>query len=173
MEDANSANPNRRKKADSSTDTQDLEITDIQQLHDDKVQTSRCVRIDQRHRSASSIFYRSIDRSGSEMVIRVYVASSSGSVAVKKQQQAVVGFLEANRIMFQEVDITIQEDQRLWMYRNIPRDKQPETGNPLPPQIFNQDQYCGDYEDFFQSKENNTVFAFLGLTQPSVKDSES
>uniref|UniRef100_A0A3P8SL15 SH3 domain binding glutamate-rich protein like 2 n=1 Tax=Amphiprion percula TaxID=161767 RepID=A0A3P8SL15_AMPPE len=54
------------------------------------------------------------------MVIRVYVASSSGSVAVKKQQQAVVGFLEANRIMFQEVDITIQEDQRLWMYRNIP-----------------------------------------------------
>ncbi|XP_054871840.1 SH3 domain-binding glutamic acid-rich-like protein 2 isoform X3 [Amphiprion ocellaris] len=122
MEDANSANPNRRKKADSSTDTQDLEITDIQ---------------------------------------------------VKKQQQAVVGFLEANRIMFQEVDITIQEDQRLWMYRNIPRDKQPETGNPLPPQIFNQDQYCGDYEDFFQSKENNTVFAFLGLTQPSVKDSES
>ncbi|XP_035798887.1 SH3 domain-binding glutamic acid-rich-like protein 2 isoform X2 [Amphiprion ocellaris] len=103
------------------------------------------------------------------MVIRVYVASSSGSVAVKKQQQAVVGFLEANRIMFQEVDITIQEDQRLWMYRNIPRDKQPETGNPLPPQIFNQDQYCGDYEDFFQSKENNTVFAFLGLTQPSVK----
>ncbi|XP_054871841.1 SH3 domain-binding glutamic acid-rich-like protein 2 isoform X4 [Amphiprion ocellaris] len=95
MEDANSANPNRRKKADSSTDTQDLEITDIQ---------------------------------------------------VKKQQQAVVGFLEANRIMFQEVDITIQEDQRLWMYRNIPRDKQPETGNPLPPQIFNQDQYCGDSE---------------------------
>uniref|UniRef100_A0A3B5AEK9 SH3 domain binding glutamate-rich protein like 2 n=1 Tax=Stegastes partitus TaxID=144197 RepID=A0A3B5AEK9_9TELE len=77
------------------------------------------------------------------MVIRVYVASSSGSVAVKKQQQAVVGFLEANRISFQEVDITMQEDQRLWMYRNIPRNKQPEKGNPLPPQIFNQDQYCG------------------------------
>ncbi|XP_035801952.1 uncharacterized protein LOC111565470 isoform X8 [Amphiprion ocellaris] len=30
MEDANSANPNKRKKADSSSDTQDLEITDIQ-----------------------------------------------------------------------------------------------------------------------------------------------
>ncbi|XP_017282743.1 SH3 domain-binding glutamic acid-rich-like protein 2 isoform X2 [Kryptolebias marmoratus] len=104
------------------------------------------------------------------MVIRVYVASSSGSVAVKKHQQAVVGFLEANRINFQEVDITMMEEQRLWMYRHIPRDKQPEKGNPLPPQIFNEEQYCGDYDDFFQSKENNTVFAFLGLSsQPNVK----
>lgn len=35
------------------------------------------------------------------------------------------------------------EEQRLWMYRNIPKDKQPEKGNPLPPQIFNEDRYCG------------------------------
>ncbi|XP_014885210.1 SH3 domain-binding glutamic acid-rich-like protein 2 isoform X1 [Poecilia latipinna] len=100
------------------------------------------------------------------MVIKVYVASSSGSIAVKKHQQAVVGFLEANRINFQEVDITMLEEQRLWMYRNIPKEKKPEKGNPLPPQIFNEDRYCGDYEDFFQSKENNTVFAFLGLSSP-------
>ncbi|XP_034435762.1 SH3 domain-binding glutamic acid-rich-like protein 2 [Hippoglossus hippoglossus] len=108
------------------------------------------------------------------MVIKVYIASSSGSVAVKKYQQSVVGFLEANRISFQEIDITMLEERRLWMYRNIPRDKQPEKGNPLPPQIFSDDCYCGDYEDFFQAKENNTVFSFLGLSsKPSVKDSES
>lgn len=108
------------------------------------------------------------------MVIKVYIASSSGSVAVKKHQQAVVGFLEANRINFQAVDITMLEEQRLWMYRNIPRDKQPEKGNPLPPQIFNDECYCGDYEDFFQAKENNTVFLFLGQSSnPSVKESES
>lgn len=62
---------------------------------------------------------------------------------VKKHQQAVVGFLEANRISFQEIDITMLEEQRLWMYRNIPREKLPEKGNPLPPQIFNEDRYCG------------------------------
>ncbi|XP_036446669.1 SH3 domain-binding glutamic acid-rich-like protein 2 [Colossoma macropomum] len=108
------------------------------------------------------------------MVIRVYIASSSGSLAVKKNQQAVVGFLEANRISFEEVDITMQEEQRLWMYQNIPPEKRPEKGNPLPPQIFNGAEYCGDYEDFFQSKETNTVFSFLRLnSQPSVKDSES
>ncbi|XP_036405664.1 SH3 domain-binding glutamic acid-rich-like protein 2 isoform X2 [Megalops cyprinoides] len=93
---------------------------------------------------------------------------------IKKRQQAIVGFLEANRIVFEEVDITMLEDQRLWMYRNIPEGKRPEKGNPLPPQIFNGEQYCGDYEDFFQAKENNTVFSFLGLSaQPSVKQSES
>lgn len=55
----------------------------------------------------------------------------------------MVGFLEANRINFQEVDITMLEEQRLWMYRNIPEEKRPEKGNPLPPQIFNEDRYCG------------------------------
>ncbi|XP_062407414.1 SH3 domain-binding glutamic acid-rich-like protein 2 [Sardina pilchardus] len=108
------------------------------------------------------------------MVIRVYIASSSGSIAVKKRQQAIVGFLEANRISFEEIDITMLEDERQWMYRNIPQEKHPEKGNPLPPQIFNGQEYCGDHEDFFQSKENNTVFSFLGLnSHPSVKESES
>ncbi|KAG6940256.1 SH3 domain binding glutamate rich protein like 2, partial [Chelydra serpentina] len=97
------------------------------------------------------------------MVIRVFIASSSGSVAIKKRQQDVVRFLEANRIDFEEVDITMLEEQRQWMYKNIPEERQPAQGNPLPPQIFNDDQYCGDYDCFFEAKESNTVFSFLGL----------
>uniref|UniRef100_A0A6I8NQ46 SH3 domain binding glutamate rich protein like 2 n=1 Tax=Ornithorhynchus anatinus TaxID=9258 RepID=A0A6I8NQ46_ORNAN len=77
------------------------------------------------------------------MVIRLFVASSSGFVAIKKKQQDVVRFLEANKIEFEEVDITMSEAQRQWMYHNIPVEKQPAQGNPLPPQIFNGDQYCG------------------------------
>ncbi|KPP71188.1 SH3 domain-binding glutamic acid-rich-like protein 2-like [Scleropages formosus] len=108
------------------------------------------------------------------MVVRLFIASSSGSVVIKKRQQAIVGFLEANRIPFEAVDITMLEDQRLWMYRNIPEDKHPEKGNPLPPQIFSDQQYCGDYEDFFQAKENNTVFSFLRLpSHPASQDSKS
>ncbi|XP_057350232.1 SH3 domain-binding glutamic acid-rich-like protein 2 [Manis pentadactyla] len=97
------------------------------------------------------------------MAIRVFVASSSGSVAIKKQQQDVVRFLEANKVEFEEVDITMSEEQRQWMYKNIPPEKRPAQGNPLPPQIFNGDRYCGDYDSFFESKESNTVFSFLGL----------
>ena len=68
---------------------------------------------------------------------------------MKKYQQAVVGFLESNRISFQEVDITMLEDQRMWMYRNIPQERQPRKGNPLPPQIFNGDHYCGVRDSSF------------------------
>ncbi|KAJ6665847.1 hypothetical protein lerEdw1_001319 [Lerista edwardsae] len=101
------------------------------------------------------------------MVIRVFVASSSGSVAIKKRQQDIVRFLEANKIEFEEVDITMSEEQRRWMYKNIPQGKWPEQGNPLPPQIFSDDEYCGDFDSFFDSKESNTVFTFLGL-KPSL-----
>ncbi len=68
---------------------------------------------------------------------------------MKKRQQAIVGFLEANRISFEEVDITMQEDQRLWMYQNIPEEKRPVKGNPLPPQIFSGDHYCGVSHQYF------------------------
>ncbi|XP_008825394.1 SH3 domain-binding glutamic acid-rich-like protein 2 [Nannospalax galili] len=106
------------------------------------------------------------------MVVRVFIASSSGFVAVsaglergqiKKKQQDVVRFLEANKIEFEEVDITMSEEQRQWMYKNIPPEKKPAQGNPLPPQIFSGDRYCGDYDSFFEAKESNTVFSFLGL----------
>ncbi|ERE76267.1 SH3 domain-binding glutamic acid-rich protein [Cricetulus griseus] len=85
------------------------------------------------------------------------------SLRIKKKQQDVVRFLEANKIEFEEVDITMSEEQRQWMYNNIPPEKKPAQGNPLPPQIFNGDRYCGDYDSFFESKESNTVFSFLGL----------
>ncbi|XP_055492057.1 SH3 domain-binding glutamic acid-rich-like protein 2 isoform X1 [Leucoraja erinacea] len=102
------------------------------------------------------------------MVIRVFTASSSASIAIKKRQHDVVGFLESNKIEFEEIDITMLEDQRLWMYHNIPQENQPAQGNPLPPQIFNNDAYCGDYDAFFESKENNTVAIFFGLKPKST-----
>ncbi|XP_014162533.1 SH3 domain-binding glutamic acid-rich-like protein 2 [Geospiza fortis] len=91
---------------------------------------------------------------------------------IKKRQQDVVRFLEANRIEFEEVDITMSEEKRQWMYKNIPEDRQPAQGNPLPPQIFSDDRYCGDYDGFFESKESNTVFSFLGL-KPTLASKES
>ncbi|KAM9577242.1 adapter SH3BGRL isoform 1-T1 [Trichechus inunguis] len=139
------------------------------------------------------------------MVIRVYIASSSGSTAVrrvesppllfsytsvpscprtvklrfghicsktlntfkiKKKQQDVLGFLEANKIGFEEKDIAANEENRKWMRENVPEDSRPATGYPLPPQIFNESQYRGDYDAFFEARENNAVYAFLGLTAP-------
>uniref|UniRef100_A0A1A7XFV7 SH3 domain binding glutamic acid-rich protein n=1 Tax=Iconisemion striatum TaxID=60296 RepID=A0A1A7XFV7_9TELE len=100
------------------------------------------------------------------MVIKVFLASSSGSTAIKKKQQDVVGFLEALKVDYTELDIACNEDNRMWMRQNVPKDKKPANGIPLPPQIFNEDSYCGDYETFFDAKEDNSVFAFLGLPPP-------
>ncbi|XP_073473344.1 SH3 domain-binding glutamic acid-rich protein [Aquarana catesbeiana] len=100
------------------------------------------------------------------MVIKVFVATVAGSTAIKKKQQEVVGFLEANRIDFEQRDIACNDDNRKWMRDNVPGEKKPENGIPLPPQIFNEEQYCGDFESFFDAKEGNEIYVFFGLTPP-------
>ncbi|XP_065127243.2 SH3 domain-binding glutamic acid-rich protein isoform X4 [Paramisgurnus dabryanus] len=101
-----------------------------------------------------------------KMVIKVFLASSSGSTAIKKKQQDVVGFLEALKIDYTQLDIASNEENRQWMRENVPGEKKPTNGIPLPPQIFNEEMYCGDYETFFNAKEDNAVYEFLGLTPP-------
>ncbi|XP_041851419.1 SH3 domain-binding glutamic acid-rich protein isoform X17 [Melanotaenia boesemani] len=100
------------------------------------------------------------------MVIKVFLASSSGSTAIKKKQQDVVAFLEALKVDYTELDIACSEENRMWMRQNVPQDKKPANGIPLPPQIFNEESYCGDYETFFDAKEDNSVYTFLGLPPP-------
>ncbi|XP_078102652.1 SH3 domain-binding glutamic acid-rich protein isoform X3 [Sander vitreus] len=100
------------------------------------------------------------------MVIKVFLASSSGSTAIKKKQQDVVGFLEALKVDYTQLDIACNEENRMWMRENVPEEKKPANGIPLPPQIFNENGYCGDYETFFDAKEDNMVYAFLGLPPP-------
>ncbi|XP_036411629.1 SH3 domain-binding glutamic acid-rich protein isoform X23 [Colossoma macropomum] len=100
------------------------------------------------------------------MVIKVFLASSSGSTAIKKKQQDVLGFLEALKIEYAQLDIASNEENRMWMRENVPGDMKPSNGIPLPPQIFNEENYCGDYETFFNAKEENSVYEFLGLTPP-------
>ncbi|MBZ3889041.1 SH3 domain-binding glutamic acid-rich protein [Sciurus carolinensis] len=85
---------------------------------------------------------------------------------IRKKQQEVVGFLEANKIDFKELDIAGDEDNRRWMRENVPGEKKPQNGIPLPPQIFNEEQYCGDFDSFFSAKEENIIYSFLGLAPP-------
>ncbi|KAK1168257.1 SH3 domain-binding glutamic acid-rich protein-like isoform X5 [Acipenser oxyrinchus oxyrinchus] len=101
------------------------------------------------------------------MVIKVYLATASGSTAIKKKQQEVVGFLEALKVDYTEFDIATNEENRMWMRENVPGEKKPTNGIPLPPQIFNDQNYCGDYDTFFNAKEDNEVFSFLGLAPPA------
>lgn len=77
-----------------------------------------------------------------------------------------MGFLEALKVDYTQLDIACNEENRMWMRQNVPDNKKPTNGIPLPPQIFNEDSYCGDYDTFFDAKEDNSVYAFLGLPPP-------
>lgn len=66
--------------------------------------------------------------------------------------------MEANKIDFKELDIAGDEDNRKWMRDNVPGEKKPQNGIPLPPQIFNEEQYCGVSFCFL---ENSSVCVFL------------
>uniref|UniRef100_G1QEZ0 SH3 domain binding glutamate rich protein n=1 Tax=Myotis lucifugus TaxID=59463 RepID=G1QEZ0_MYOLU len=96
--------------------------------------------------------------------VKLFVLYST--VGIRKKQQEVVGFLEANKIDFKEFDIAGDEDNRKWMRENVPGEKKPQNGIPLPPQIFNEEQYCGDFDSFFSAKEENIIYSFLGLAPP-------
>uniref|UniRef100_A0A8D2ALY6 SH3 domain-binding glutamic acid-rich-like protein n=1 Tax=Sciurus vulgaris TaxID=55149 RepID=A0A8D2ALY6_SCIVU len=96
------------------------------------------------------------------MVIHVCIASPSGSTAIKKKQQDVFGFLEANKIEFEEKDIAANEENLKWMRENVPENSQ-------PPQIFNESHYRGNCDAFFEAQENNAVYAFLTAPPGSKK----
>lgn len=62
---------------------------------------------------------------------------------IKKKQQDVVAFLEALKVDYTPLDIACNEENRMWMRKNVPEENKPANGIPLPPQIFNEESYCG------------------------------
>lgn len=73
----------------------------------------------------------------------VLIYSKLTFLQIKKKQQDVVGFLEALKVDYTPLDIACNEDNRMWMRQNVPEEKKPANGIPLPPQIFNEERYCG------------------------------
>ncbi|XP_066529252.1 SH3 domain-binding glutamic acid-rich-like protein 3 [Hoplias malabaricus] len=82
------------------------------------------------------------------MSVKIYFSSVGGSRELKEQQSKIFQFLDAKKIKYQPVDIS--QDAGL---KDEMRQK---TGNPsaLPPQVFNGNKYCGDYQAFFDAVED-------------------
>ncbi|KAE8745154.1 hypothetical protein FOCC_FOCC008220 [Frankliniella occidentalis] len=107
------------------------------------------------------------------MVIRVYVSGISGNKEVKKRQQRVLMILESKNIPCEIIDITEpgkESDKEFMQQNSKPRGDQK---HPLPPQIFNDDEYCGevclvckDFIGFDLSNENEKLLPFLKMAVP-------
>ncbi|KAJ0055389.1 hypothetical protein NL108_016882, partial [Boleophthalmus pectinirostris] len=91
------------------------------------------------------------------MGVKLYYTTVAGSRSIKSQQSHITRVLDSKGIKYEIIDISQGSELRDEM-RN-------KAGNPtaVPPQIFNEDQYCGDYEMFSDAVEADTVEQFLKM----------
>ncbi|XP_042359268.1 SH3 domain-binding glutamic acid-rich-like protein 3 [Plectropomus leopardus] len=91
------------------------------------------------------------------MPVRVFLSSVSSNLEIKKHQQKIEMILSSKKISFECEDVASDEEKKSEMRRLM--------GNPtaLPPQIFNGDVYCGDFDAFEQAVENEELEKFLKL----------
>ncbi|XP_077291949.1 SH3 domain binding glutamate rich protein Sh3beta [Arctopsyche grandis] len=112
------------------------------------------------------------------MGVKVYVSGISGNKEVKKRQQRVFMILESKNVPFVAVDITEpgKEDEKDFMQTNSTSlgctvsDTSPR--HPLPPQIFNDRDYCGDYDQFDLANEIDKLEQFLRVEVPNSNDND-
>ncbi|XP_017041446.1 SH3 domain-binding glutamic acid-rich protein homolog isoform X5 [Drosophila ficusphila] len=103
------------------------------------------------------------------MVLKVYVSGMSGNKEVKKRQQRVLMILDSKNIKYDTVDITEpgkESEKELMQIKSTSNGgtvSDPEPRHPLPPQLFNDDEYCGDYDAFDMANEIDTLEVFLKL----------
>lgn len=87
---------------------------------------------------------------------------------VKKQQQHaqfVLSSLLSNDLQIIDISDPIYEQDKQFMLDNA----QANQKGVLPPQFFNENDYCGNYESFAISIENDELFQFLKLAEKKQK----
>lgn len=102
------------------------------------------------------------------MTIKVYTSGICGSQEVRKQQQRVIFILQSLPIDLQIIDVTDpgrEEDLALMQEAAKKHDKKTQ----LPPQIFNENEYCGDYADFEMANDDDEILRFLKLEDGKSK----
>ena len=103
------------------------------------------------------------------MGLKVYVSGMSGNKEVKKRQQRVLMILDSKNVKYDIIDITEpgKESEKEMMQAKSTSNggtvSDPAPRHPLPPQLFNEDEYCGDYDAFDLANEIDTLDQFLKL----------
>ncbi|XP_052830264.1 glutamic acid-rich protein isoform X2 [Octopus bimaculoides] len=103
------------------------------------------------------------DRKADIMVIKVYISNITCNNKQRKCQQLILNKLTAEKIDFVQIDIT---DPRYASERTLMRENsKPKTEGavPVPPQVFNESEYCGDYDAFADALETQNLWHFLKL----------
>ncbi|WP_411025618.1 hypothetical protein, partial [Salmonella sp. s55004] len=89
------------------------------------------------------------------MSIKFYYTSITSSSKLEGQQRKIEQILTARKVELEKIDIASSEEDKIKMRELI--------GDPkaLAPQLFNGDQYCGNFEAFDDAVEGGTIDEFL------------
>jgi len=92
--------------------------------------------------------------------LQVYISSVSSSMKLKQHQQKIQMILDSKCIKYELIDIAVSEDDKQKM-REL-------ADNPkaLPPQLFNNNEYLGDFDAFEAAVEDENMYGFLRIPDP-------
>merc|ERR1712066_1064732 len=95
--------------------------------------------------------------------IMIFISGNSGSKEITNRQHRILMILKSLGIAMDCVDISApgMDEQRDFMRASAK--KKEGQRHALPPQIFNGEKYCGDYDDFDVANEDDTLEEFLGI----------
>merc|ERR1712002_547016 len=101
--------------------------------------------------------------------IKIYISGNSGSKEITNAQHRITMILKSLGFPLELVDISApgMEEKRDVM-RESAKKKEGQR-HALPPQIYNGEKYCGDYDDFDVANEDDVLEEFLGLPKKAPK----
>ncbi len=91
------------------------------------------------------------------MVIKLYFSTITSTLEMEKNQRKIDFTLTSKGYDLEKIDISINQDAKHKM-RELLNDPK-----ALPPQIFNDDVYCGDFDAFDAAVEAEKLDEFLKL----------
>merc|ERR1719431_766525 len=102
-------------------------------------------------------------------MVRIFLSNGSGNKEIENNQQRIKMVLTSRNIEFVTIDISAPGMQEMRSFMRMNGRKREGQRNVLPPQIFNGEEYRGDYEGFDIANEDDDLEEFLGIPRKNPK----
>merc|ERR1712227_880181 len=104
-----------------------------------------------------------------KMVLTVYYSGQTFSNQVRNEQRMILDYLRSNGIEHLRVDMSQNPAARRDILTKIPEESH---CSGMAPIIFNEEDYLGQYNEFFSARESDKVYQFLNLDPPENAEGE-
>merc|ERR1712212_1232278 len=98
-----------------------------------------------------------------KMVLTVYYSGQTFSNQVRNEQRMILDYLRSNGIEHSTVDMSQNPAARREILTKIPEES---SCSGMAPIIFNEEDYLGQFHEFFSARESDKVYQFLNLDPP-------